>query len=91
MSREIAILIDGGFFTKRLPRLVGERHRNTPENVVGSIRFMCHRHVEELILDPLWQRVNDDLYEHIDGLQSGLPRPTGTAPAAQEEHLKDPA
>jgi len=269
MSREIAILIDGGFLTKRLPKLVGERHRNTPENVVGSIRFMCHRHVEKLtgdqdpnwhkhiyrifyydalpfegqahhplsnqqidfgksdrakfqhemfdllkkqrnvalrlgkvnrlggwqitgnrmqklfatqaaladidfsakladgtlnltaeqatalsklkerwqeveshhvaldlrqkgvdmrigldiasltmkrlantivliagdsdfvpaaklarreglqfILDPLWQKVNDDLYEHIDGLQSGLPRPMGTAPAAQEEHLK---
>jgi uncharacterized LabA/DUF88 family protein len=272
MSREIAILIDGGFLTKRLPKLVGERHHKTPANVVGSIRFMCHRHVERLtgdkdphwhqhvyrifyydalpfegqahhpltnkqidfgksdrakfqneifdllkkernvalrlgkvnrlggwqmtgnrlqklfatqaalagidfsaaladgtlnltaaqvqslaklnqdwqalenhhvaldlrqkgvdmrigldiasltlkrlaktivliagdsdfvpaaklarreglqfILDPLWQKVNDDLYEHIDGLQSGLPRPMGTAPAAQEDHLKDPA
>lgn len=270
MSREIAILIDGGFLTKRLPKLVGEQHHKTPENVVGSIRFLCHRHVERLtgdsdpnwhrhvyrifyydaepfegqahhpltnkqidfgksdravfqremfdllrkqrnvalrlgkvsrlggwlvtggrmqklfrtrtvldqidftktladgslnlsaeqasmladcqkrwqevethnvaldlrqkgvdmrigldiasitlkrlaktivliagdsdfvpaaklarreglqfILDPLWQKVNDDLYEHIDGLQSGLPRPSGTAPAAQEPHLKD--
>lgn len=272
MSREIAILIDGGFLTKRLPRLVSEEHHKTPESVVGSIRFMCHRHVERLtgdtspnwhrhvyrifyydahpfdgqahhpltnqqidfgksdraifqrelfdllrkqrnvalrlgkvnrlggwvvtgnrmqrlfrtkvalagidlsqpladgsinlttdqvatlrdlqqrwseieshhvaldlrqkgvdmrigsdiasitlkrlaktivlvagdsdfvpaaklarreglqfILDPLWQQVNDDLYEHIDWLQSGIPKPTGTAPAAQEEHLKDPA
>ena len=270
MSREIAILIDGGFLTKRLPKLVSEEHHKTPANVVGSIRFMCHRHVERLtgdtdqnwhrhvyrifyydaepfegqahhpltnkqidfgksdratfqreifdllrkqrnvalrlgkvnrlggwtvtggrmqklfrtraaleqidfnqtltdgslnlspeqvaaladckqrwmdveahnvaldlrqkgvdmrigldiasltlkrlaktiiliagdsdfvpaaklarreglqfILDPLWQSVNDDLYEHIDGLQSGLPRPTGSAPAAQEPHLKD--
>lgn len=272
MSREIAILIDGGFLTKRLPRLVGAQHHQTPEGVAGSIRFMCHRHVDRLtgdkdpnwhrhvyrifyydalpfegqahhpltnqqidfgksdrakfqhqlfdlfrkernvalrlgkvnrlggwtvvgnrvrklfatkaalagidlsqpladgsinlkadqvvelrdlqqrwaalenhhvaldlrqkgvdmrigsdiasitlkrlaktivliagdsdfvpaaklarreglqfILDPLWQQVNDDLYEHIDGLQSGLPKPTGTAPAAQEDHLKDPA
>jgi len=29
----------------------------------------------EFILDPLWQQVNADLFEHIDGLQSGLERP----------------
>ena len=58
MSREIAILIDGGFFAKRLPKLVGEQHRATAANVVGSIRFMCHRHVEKLTgdNDPNWHR-----------------------------------
>jgi len=29
----------------------------------------------EFILDPLWQQVNADLFEHIDDLQSGLERP----------------
>jgi uncharacterized LabA/DUF88 family protein len=51
MSREIAILIDGGFFTRRLPKLVGENHHKTPANVVGSIRFLCRRHVEKLVGD----------------------------------------
>lgn len=52
---------------------------------------LARREGLQFILDPLWQKVNDDLYEHIDGLQSGLPRPMGSAPAAQEAHLKDPA
>lgn len=58
MSREIAILIDGGFFAKRLPKLVSEQHRTTAANVVGSIRFMCHRHVEKLTgdADPNWHK-----------------------------------
>jgi uncharacterized LabA/DUF88 family protein len=58
MSREIAILIDGGFFAKRLPKLVSEQHRTTAANVVGSIRFMCHRHVEKLTgdSDPNWHQ-----------------------------------
>lgn len=58
MSREIAILIDGGFFAKRLPKLVSEKHRTTAANVVGSIRFMCHRHVEKITgdADPNWHK-----------------------------------
>ncbi len=36
---------------------------------------LARREGVEIILDPLWQSVNEDLYEHIDGLQSGLPRP----------------
>ena len=36
---------------------------------------LARREGMEFILDPLWQKVNDDLYEHIDGLQSGLPKP----------------
>lgn len=58
MSREIAILIDGGFFAKRLPKLVSEQHRSTAVNFVGSIRYMCHRHVEKLTgdSDPNWHK-----------------------------------
>ena len=33
---------------------------------------LARREGLEFILDPMWQQVNDDLFEHIDGLQSGL-------------------
>jgi uncharacterized LabA/DUF88 family protein len=36
---------------------------------------LARREGLHIILDPLWQSINDDLFEHIDGLQSGLPRP----------------
>jgi uncharacterized LabA/DUF88 family protein len=44
---------------------------------------LARREGIEFILDPLWQQINADLFEHIDGLQSGLNRP-GKAPAAGE-------
>lgn len=36
---------------------------------------LARREGIEFILDPLWQQVNADLFEHIDGLQSGLKKP----------------
>lgn len=36
---------------------------------------LARREGIEFILDPLWQNVNDDLFEHIDALQSGLKPP----------------
>ena len=36
---------------------------------------LARREGIEFILDPLWQNVNDDLFEHIDALQSGLKCP----------------
>jgi uncharacterized LabA/DUF88 family protein len=36
---------------------------------------LARREGVEFILDPLWQQVNDDLFEHIDGLQSGFAKP----------------
>lgn len=39
---------------------------------------LARREGMEFILDPLWQNVNDDLFEHIDDLQSGLKRPDNT-------------
>lgn len=42
---------------------------------------LARREGMEFILDPLWQNVNDDLFEHIDALQSGLNRP------ARENHF----
>ena len=40
---------------------------------------LARREGMEFILDPLWQQVNDDLFEHIDALQSGLKRPTASS------------
>lgn len=56
---------------------------------------LARREGIEFILDPLWQKVNPDLFEHIDGLQSGLKRPgaavpTDVAPAAAQPSLPNP-
>lgn len=49
MSKQrIAILIDGGFFLKRLPKLIGENNCDTPEKVVTCIRALCRNHVQRL-------------------------------------------
>jgi uncharacterized LabA/DUF88 family protein len=48
MSREIAIMIDGGFLTKRLAKLVAEPDRLTPTATCGIIRSMCREHVKKL-------------------------------------------
>jgi uncharacterized LabA/DUF88 family protein len=42
---------------------------------------LARREGVEFVLDPLWQKINADLFEHIDGLQSGLPRPGGAGAA----------
>lgn len=36
---------------------------------------LARREGVRVVLDPLWQSVKDELYEHIDGLRSGFPRP----------------
>lgn len=46
--RRIAILIDGGFFLKRLPRLVEPTLCATPEQVAAQIRHLCRRHIRRL-------------------------------------------
>lgn len=53
---------------------------NTIILVTGDADFvpaakLARREGVKIILDPLWQGVGDDLYEHIDDLYSGFPRP----------------
>lgn len=36
---------------------------------------LARREGSKIILEPLWRSVSDDLYEHIDGVSSGFPRP----------------
>ena len=46
--RRIAILIDGGYFLKRLPKLVEARFCTTPSQIADSARFLCKKHVLRL-------------------------------------------
>ncbi len=41
---------------------------------------LARREGVQFILDPLWQRISPDLFEHIDGLRSGFPRPSKHQP-----------
>jgi uncharacterized LabA/DUF88 family protein len=57
-SQQIAILIDGGFFLKRLNKLVPAHHRDTPENIARCVRKLCFNHVMRLKggSGKLWQQ-----------------------------------
>jgi len=46
--RRIAVLIDGGFFLKRLPHLVEPQFCTTPAQVAETARVLCKRHVQRL-------------------------------------------
>jgi hypothetical protein len=46
--RRIAVLIDGVFFLKRLPKLVEPHFCTTPQQVVETARLMRKRHVLRL-------------------------------------------
>lgn len=57
-----------------------KRQADTIVLVAGDSDFvpaakLARREGVDFILDPMWQGVNDDLYEHIDGLHSGLRKP----------------
>lgn len=47
-DRRIAVLIDGGYFQRRLPHLVDDRFCSTPRQVADSARHLCKRHVQRL-------------------------------------------
>lgn len=48
MNRRIAVLVDGGFFLKRLPGLVAPRYRDSAERVTTQLRLACKSHVKQL-------------------------------------------
>lgn len=49
---------------------------------------LARREGVKVVLDPLWRSVAPELFEHIDGLQSGFPKP-GTAAAKKAEKDED--
>ncbi len=57
-TKQIAILIDGGFFLKRLDKLVPANRCDTPENIARSVRKLCFAHVNRLKggVGKLWQQ-----------------------------------
>ena len=62
--RRVAILIDGGFFLKRLSKVVDERFRDTPEAIAESARILCKRHVQRLIGEPASEK-NSRWLDHV--------------------------
>ena len=48
MTAKAAILIDGGYFLKRLPSVRRDLDTSDPEAVVKAIRQLIHRHLEYL-------------------------------------------
>lgn len=112
MSQQIAILIDGGYFLKRLRKLVSPEQCDSPQSIVRCVRKLCFTHVIRLRggSPKLWQQhlyrvffydaqpydgkahhpiskkaidfgksevalSRQSLFEHIDGLQSGIQKP----------------
>lgn len=64
-TRRIAILIDGGFFLKRLSKLVPAQFCDSAESVAHSAYVLCKRHVRQLIGergDPRKSRWLDHVY-----------------------------
>ena len=58
-----------------------KRQAQTIVLVAGDSDFvpaakLARREGVKVILDPLWRKVDPALFEHIDGLHSGFPRPT---------------
>ncbi len=45
---------------------------------------LARREGVRIVLDPLWQKVRPALFEHIDGLYSGVPRPGSGHDAGKE-------
>ena len=59
-TRHVAILIDGGFFLRRLPAIVGKSKCVTPEEVILWINRMCKGHIKNLTGDD--KRWRDHIY-----------------------------
>lgn len=67
-----------------------KRQANVIVLVAGDSDFvpaakLARREGVRFVLDPLWRQVDPGLFEHIDGLYSGFPRPGRKKPEAEEE------
>ena len=63
--RRIAVLIDGGFFLKRLPKLVGPQFCTTPKQVADTARHLCKRHVQRLTHSSTDQDIEGLWLDHV--------------------------
>ena len=68
-----------------------KRQASTIILVAGDADFvpaakLARREGVQFILDPLWQSVSNDLFEHIDGLQTVLKRPEKKEAVAKNQN-----
>jgi len=63
--RRIAVLIDGGFFLKRLPKLVEPQFCTTSQQVAETARHMCKRHVQRLTHSGSTQDAEGRWLDHV--------------------------
>jgi uncharacterized LabA/DUF88 family protein len=63
--RRIAVLIDGAFFLKRLPKLVEPHFCTTPQQVTETARLMCKRHVLRLTHTEATQDTEGQWLDHV--------------------------
>ena len=63
--RRIAVLVDGAFYLKRLPKLVEPQFCTTPKQVAESVRHMCKRHVLRLTHSDSTQDVEGRWLDHV--------------------------
>lgn len=62
MTKKIAILIDGGYFLKRLPKLVDGKFCSTPQAIVACIRRLCREHIKQTVRMSTEERWHDHVY-----------------------------
>jgi uncharacterized LabA/DUF88 family protein len=63
--RRIAVLIDGGFFLCRLPKLVPAHSCATPEQIADWARILCRRHVQRLTRSSVARNVECSWLDHV--------------------------
>lgn len=56
-------------------RLVGKIILVSGDSDFVPAAKLARREGIDVVLDPMWQNVDDKLFEHIDGLKSTCPRP----------------
>ena len=60
-----------------LKRLVGTIVLVTGDSDFVPVSKLARREGIKVILDPLWRNVSAELFEHVDGVRSGFPKPGG--------------
>ena len=48
---------------------------NTYSELVGHAAKLARREGIDFVLDPMWAKIDDELFEHIDGLKSTIDKP----------------
>lgn len=63
--------------TLALKQLVGKIVLIAGDSDFVPAAKLARREGIDFVLDPMWNHIHDELYEHIDGLESKCPKPVG--------------